>query len=68
MANTRLWGHPAWAATLATLHQWGVTLLDPTDGGTGAPRPVDSGTGEAVAAAFNPHWVVAATGPAPSCG
>jgi hypothetical protein len=68
MANTRLWGHPTWAATLTTLHEWGVTLLDPTDGTPDRPQPVDSGTGDPVAAAFDPAWVVAATGPAPSCG
>ena len=68
MANTRLWGHPAWAATLATLRSWGVTLVDPVDGRVGEPRPVVSGTGDAVAAAFDPQWITAALGPAPSCG
>jgi Flavoprotein len=68
MANTRLWGHPTWTTTLATLHDWGVTLLDPADGTPGQPRPVASGTGDAVAAGFDPGWIVAATGPAPSCG
>lgn len=68
MANTRLWSHPAWADTLTTLRRWGVRLLDPTDGKPGLPRPVASGTGNAVTAAFDPAWVVAATGPAPSCG
>ena len=67
MANTRLWGHPVWAATLATLQGWGVTLVDPLDGHVGAPRPVTSGTGDAVSAAFDPQWIVAALGPAASC-
>ena len=68
MANTRLWGHPVWATTLTTLRNWGVVLLDPTNGQLGDPRPVDSGTGDAVAAAFDPQWILAAIGPAPSCG
>ena len=68
MANTRLWGHPVWATTLTTLRNWGVVLLDPTTGQLGDPRPVDSGTGDAVAAAFDPRWILAAIGPAPSCG
>jgi phosphopantothenoylcysteine synthetase/decarboxylase len=68
MANTRLWGHPVWATTLTTLQSWGVVLLDPTTGRLGDPRPVDSGTGDAVAAAFDPRWILAAVGPAPSCG
>ena len=68
MANTRLWGHPVWATTLTTLLDWGVVLLDPTDGQLGDPRPVASGTGDAVAAAFDPRWILAAIGPAPSCG
>jgi phosphopantothenoylcysteine synthetase/decarboxylase len=68
MVNTRLWGHPVWATTLATLHGWGVTVLDPVDGRGGDPGPVASGTGDAVAAAFDPQWIVAAVGPAPSCG
>jgi len=66
MANTRLWGHPAWATTLTTLVQWGVTLVDPMDGRVGDPRPVASGTGDAVAAAFDPRWITAALGP--PCG
>ena len=68
MVNTRLWTHPAWAATLATLDGWGVVLLDPVDGRRGAPRPVASGTGVALTEAFDPRWVVDAVGPAPLCG
>jgi Flavoprotein len=66
MANTRLWGHPAWATTLATLAEWGVTLVDPVDGHVGEPQPVASETGDAVAAAFDPRWITAALGP--PCG
>lgn len=68
MVNTRLWAHPTWTTTLTTLAGWGVSLLDPSDGGTGTPRPVESGTGEAVTDAFDPAWVVAAVGAAPPCG
>ena len=68
MANTRLWGHPVWTTTLTALSGWGVVLLDPATGQLGDPRPVDSGTGDAVAAAFDPRWILAAIGPAPSCG
>lgn len=67
MANTRLWGHPRWVSTLATLQSWGVRLVDLHDGHVGAPGPVASGTGDDVAAAFDPRWIIAALGPAPSC-
>jgi phosphopantothenoylcysteine synthetase/decarboxylase len=68
MANTRLWGHPVWAATLATLHAWGLTLINPATGQPGHPAPVESGTGDLIAEAFDPHWIVTAVGPAPSYG
>ena len=38
---------PAWSTTLTTLYRWGVVLLDPSDGTSGLPRPVASGTGDA---------------------
>jgi Flavoprotein len=68
MVNNRLWSHPTWARTLATLREWAVVLVDPADGRVGEPRPVASGTGDAVATAFDPQWITAALGPAPSCG
>ena len=68
MVNSRLWAHPAWAGTLRTLRDCGVVLLDPADGRVGGPGPVASGTGDAVAAAFDPAWVVTAMGPARPCG
>lgn len=68
MVNARLWAHPTWDATLTTLRSWGVALLDPTDGRVGTPRPVASGTGAQVTAAFDPQWLVQAVGPASSCG
>lgn len=68
MVNTRLWAHPAWTTTIGALTSWGVTLLDPCDGRAGTPHPVASGSGEDVTNAFDPGWVVAAVGPARSCG
>ena len=57
--NESLWGHPVWEQTLASLQAAGVRLVDPVDGGP-APRPLPSGTGDQVAQAFDPGWVVAA--------
>lgn len=68
MLNARLWGHPTWSRTLATLRDWGVALLDPADGEVGTVRPVRSGTGAEVAAAFDPQWIVRAVGPVQPCG
>lgn len=68
MVNTRLWAHPTWAATVSHLEAWDVVLVDPSDGHVGVPRPVASGTGSAVAADFDPQWIVDTVGPAPSCG
>lgn len=68
MLNTRLWAHPTWRITLATLREWGVTLLDPADGRLDAVRPVASGTGSMIATAFDPQWIVDAVEPARSCG
>jgi phosphopantothenoylcysteine synthetase/decarboxylase len=62
MVNNRLWGHPAWASTLRTLAEAGVRFVDPRTGEVGEPRPVQSGTGPEVVAAFDPAWVVAAIG------
>lgn len=60
MVNDRLWAHPAWPHTLRTLEGAGVTLIDPRTGRIGAVRPVESGSGAAVVAAFRPAWVVEA--------
>jgi phosphopantothenoylcysteine synthetase/decarboxylase len=59
MVNTGLWDHPRWRCSLATLDEWGVVLLDPRTG-QHSPRSVESGTGEQIAAAFQPQWIVAA--------
>lgn len=68
MVNTRLWAHPAWSTTLTTLGEWGVRLLDPANGSIESVRPVESGTGNEVSAAFDPQWIVTAIGPARPCG
>jgi hypothetical protein len=68
MLNTRLWAHPTWRTTLTTLREWGVTLLDPADGSLDVVLPVASGTGDMIATAFNPQWIVDAVEPARSCG
>jgi len=54
--SDRLWGHPQWELSLRRLRDAGVDLLDPH--GDGAVKPVLSGTGEQLADAFDPVWVV----------
>jgi phosphopantothenoylcysteine synthetase/decarboxylase len=56
MVNDRLWGHPAWAQSLATLTAAGVTFVDIQTGRVGPPAPIEPGSGPAVAAAFDPAW------------
>lgn len=51
-------GHPAWASSLETLRRSGVQLLDPHTGSPGAGAPLESGTGEGVAAAFKWRWIL----------
>lgn len=58
MVNETLWRHPAWDSTLARLSDAGVTLLDPATGYAQA-RPVPHGSGERIAGAFDPEWVLA---------
>lgn len=55
--NDSLWAHPAVATTLDGLVRAGVRLLDPATGKLG-PQPVQSGTGDDVAARFDPAWLV----------
>ena len=57
--NESLWGHPAWAKSLARLQDAGVRLVDPANGSQVA-RPLTSGTGQSVAEGFDPSWVIAA--------
>jgi phosphopantothenoylcysteine synthetase/decarboxylase len=59
MANERLWGHHALASSLDVLRRAGVVLLDVRTG-TADCRPVPSGTGDAVAEAFDPGWLTVA--------
>ncbi|MFG1921027.1 flavoprotein [Cryptosporangium sp. NPDC048952] len=58
MVSDALWGHPAFEPHLAVLRGAGVTFVDPQTGRRDDPRPTDAGTGEAIAAAFDPAWAV----------
>ena len=60
MVSDRLWGHPAWQATITTLGTAGVRFLDPHSGRIGRPQSVPSGAGEAIAKEFDPAWIVEA--------
>jgi hypothetical protein len=57
MVNETLWRHPAWEGTLDRLASAGVTLVDPSTGGTEA-RPVPHGSGDNLAERFDPAWVL----------
>ena len=57
MVNETLWRHPAWDATLARLATAGVTFVDPATGEADS-RPVPHGSGEDIAKAFDPSWVL----------
>lgn len=46
-------GHPAWPRSLATLPGAGVRLVDPRTGGPWRDEPLEPGTGDTVAAAFD---------------
>jgi hypothetical protein len=58
MVNKTLWRHPGWDATIARLSDAGVTLVDPATGDARA-RPVPHGSGDRIAEAFDPAWVLA---------
>jgi phosphopantothenoylcysteine synthetase/decarboxylase len=60
MISDRMWGHPAWPATITALEVAGVRFLNPRSGHLGRPEPLRSGTGEAVAKEFDPAWLVEA--------
>ncbi len=57
LISDRLWSHPALAGSLDRLGSAGVTFLDAETGDRGA-RPVRSGSGSEVAAAFDPAWLL----------
>lgn len=57
MVNESLWRHPAWLGHLQVLSDRGVLLVDPVSGDP-TPTPVKSGTGERVAAEFEPQRVL----------
>jgi phosphopantothenoylcysteine synthetase/decarboxylase len=56
MVNNKLWGHPAWQASLDVLSSAGVVLLDVQTGDRGT-SPVQSGTGDEVVRSFDPRWL-----------
>lgn len=58
MVNETLWRHPAWDATLARLSTAGVRFVDPATGEI-HPRAVPHGSGDRIAEAFDPEWVLA---------
>ena len=58
MINERLAGHPAWRATVRELQDSGVTFMDPTTGNPGSLEPLKSGTGDEVAAQFDPNYLI----------
>jgi hypothetical protein len=62
MVNDRLWGHPAWAATLRLLGDAGVRFVDPWTGAVGEPQAIPSGTGPDAVAAFDLKWIAEAVG------
>lgn len=62
MVSTKLWGHPVWQRNLDALAAAGVTFADVQTGRAGTPAPVESGTGDQVAAKFDSAWAVALTG------
>jgi phosphopantothenoylcysteine synthetase/decarboxylase len=61
MVSDRLWPHPALSPNVDRLTAAGVTFIDPQ---TGKPvaTPVRSGTGQKVADAFDPAWLVPRVG------
>ncbi|MET7401185.1 flavoprotein [Dactylosporangium sp. NPDC005572] len=61
MVNDKLWGHPAWASSLAVLRATGVRLVDIHTGQLGEV-PTKSGTGAEVIERFDPAWLVAQLG------
>lgn len=56
MVNDRLWGHPAWPASLGVFARCGAAMVNIHTGADGA-APVPSGTGDRVVTRFRPEWV-----------
>jgi hypothetical protein len=54
--NNKLWEHPAWETSLATLTSAGAVFLDIRSGQRGT-SPVQSGTGGQVVSSFDPRWL-----------
>ncbi|MDN5805376.1 MAG: hypothetical protein L0H26_12450 [Microlunatus sp.] len=59
MVADRLAAHPAWPRTLHLLTAADVQLLDPTTGARSPnPATIASGTGDDIAARFQPKWLL----------
>lgn len=59
LVSPRLWGHPAWANSLATLRALDAVLLDPRTGGS-LTSAAEADPGGDLVADFDPAWVTAA--------
>jgi phosphopantothenoylcysteine decarboxylase len=57
MVNHKLWGHPAWAGSLAIFEHAGAVPLNIRSGAVGG-APVQSGTGGEIVDRFDPAWVI----------
>ena len=56
--NAKLAGHPAWFASLAVLRYAGAVQIDPRNGAVNSHDPIESGTGDQVAADFRWNWAL----------
>jgi phosphopantothenoylcysteine synthetase/decarboxylase len=54
--NQTLWQHPNFKNSLRVLERAGVQLIDPRNGRR-TPEPLEHGTGDLIANAFDPIWV-----------
>ena len=63
MVNNKLWGHPAWQPSLATLRRAGAILVD-VQNGSAELAPAESGTGGDIVDGLDPSWVTAHLRPA----
>ncbi|MGL5825091.1 MAG: flavoprotein [Nocardioides sp.] len=61
MVNETLWRHPVWDGTLSRLSTAGVVFVDPATGAAEA-HPVAHGSGDSLAAAFDPAWALTLLG------
>lgn len=57
MVSNKLWGHPAWTASIGVFREAGADLVDVRTGET-LSGPVQSGTAPQIVAGFDPAWIV----------